>query len=489
MARDAVSIYVDDSAIRVLGLSGRRPKQWFTEPLDAGLVRDGLIVDEAEVARRIRALWAAQGIGARRVVAGISGINCLYRYITLPELPGGLLQEAVSREASRAFGMPVDQLYIAWQALPSKPGETLAYVVASSRNTVDGLIRTLRQAGLNPYLMDVSPIAICRAVAETNALIIDLQPSTLDIIVKMDGLPEVIRSIAVPSGDLEEASLTITRQELQRAMTFYNSGHADKPIADAIPILVAGRLTEKPELWPKLLGMVERRIEPVKTPVDEADGFAAQSYLPAIGLGLKESAGKGATPYARINFNALPLSYQPKPRPMSELLYPPALAVSIACVVLGGYFVLNSWHHTQALKDEAVALNQLALSLGEQLSGRRQALEAEQAALMIETEDKEVRTTELERELRNYDTTKAEINVDLGEIHRTPSSINLEKVTHDISVINVSGWGGTEESIFSYARQLRASGRFEYVVITSMAVDGIKTAFDLVLYKDTLSID
>ncbi|MCK5213568.1 MAG: pilus assembly protein PilM, partial [Dehalococcoidia bacterium] len=330
MAHEVASIYVDDSAIRVVTLSGRRPKQWVTEPLEAGLVRDGLIVDDAEVASRIRALWSAQGVGGHRVVAGISGINCLYRYITLPELPGSLLQEAVSREASRAFGMPVDQLYISWQALPSKPGETLAYVVASSRNTVDGLIRTFRKAGLNPYLMDISPIAICRAVTETSALIIDLQPSTLDIIVKMDGLPEVIRSIAVPSGDLEDAGLTIARQELQRAMTFYNSSHPDAPISDTIPILIAGQPADEPDLWPKLLGHVERRIELVQSPVDDAEGFASHSHLPTIGLALKDSSGK-TTPYSRINFNALPSVYQPKPRPLAELLYPPVLVASITC--------------------------------------------------------------------------------------------------------------------------------------------------------------
>ena len=51
MAKDTVSIYIDDSAIRVLSVGGRRPRQWVLEPLEEGLVRDGLILDETKDAR------------------------------------------------------------------------------------------------------------------------------------------------------------------------------------------------------------------------------------------------------------------------------------------------------------------------------------------------------------------------------------------------------------------------------------------------------
>ena len=484
MARDVAAVYVDDSAIRVLAMGGRRPRQWASTPLDAGMVKEGYIVDEEGVARKTRDVLASAGIGSRRVIAGISGINCLFRYITLPELPRNLLPEAVTREASRAFGVPTDELYISWQDLPSKPGETLVYVVGASRATVDGIIRTLRKAGLNPYMMDIAPVATCRAAAETNALIVDLQSATLDIVVKMDGLPEVVRSVSVPRADSASANLQTVRQELQRAVTFYNSSHPDTPIADSIPILVGGMLASEPDLWPELLGRAERRIDAVAPPVDEAQGLLPAEYLVPIGLALKESQGKGTTPYARINFNALPPAYQPKPRPLSDLLYPPVLIAGVACLMLGGYYLMNEVNQTRRLADEATLTSELALSLGSQLSGDKQSLEAEQASLSVEADAKESRTAELDARFRSYDTIKDAVNGDLGEIHKTPASVDLQAVNHTINVIVVSGWSDTEASAFGYARQLRSSGRFSHVVITEMSLTEVETWFTIVLFKD-----
>ncbi len=336
MARDATAVYIDDSAIRVLSMGGKRPRQWTTEPLEAGLVKDGFIVDEAEVATRLRSLRANGLFGSSRVVAGINGINCMYRLLTLPELPRNVLPEAVRREASRALGVPLDQLYISWQELPGKPGETLVYVAAAARSTVDALIRTLRRAGLNPHLMDIAPLALARATAQPNALIVDLQATSLDIVVKMDGMPEVVRSVPVSRTASTEDKLPVVKQELQRAVTFYNSGHPDAPLSDDIPLLVAGELGDAQDSWNKLLGRVARHVEPIETPVESPTGFLPYLHAPTIGLALKETAAKGASAYCRINFNALPDVYQPKPRPVTEMLYPPVLIGGIAAVVLGG---------------------------------------------------------------------------------------------------------------------------------------------------------
>ena len=71
MARSATSIYIDDTAVRALNMGGKRPQRWATVPLEAGLVKDGVVLNEAEVAARIRKMWGQQGMDSRKVIAGI----------------------------------------------------------------------------------------------------------------------------------------------------------------------------------------------------------------------------------------------------------------------------------------------------------------------------------------------------------------------------------------------------------------------------------
>jgi type IV pilus assembly protein PilM len=483
MARDATTIYVDDSSIRLLSVSGRRPRQWASEPLDAGLVRDGFVVDEPAVATRIRTLWAKEQPGSQRVIAGISGINCLYRFLTLPELPKNLMPEAIKREASRALGLPLDQLYISWQTLPGKPGETLVYVAAAARTTVDSIIRTLKRANLNPYMMDIAPLALARSTAESSALIVDLQPAGMDIVVKMGGMPEVIRSVSVSRASSINDRLGVVRQELQRAVTFFNSSHPDAPLADDVPILVAGELGERTDLWQGLLGRIERRVEALQSPLEAPAQFSPFLYAPLIGLALKQTQGKASEGFSRINFNALPEAFIPKPRPISELLFPPALLVGALAVAALGYMVFNAHALTSALRDRAEANNQLVTTLGAEVSRQRQSLEAEKAKLQADAAAREARASALDDQLRSFSASKTEMNGDLGEIHRTPGGVHLNTITYGSTSSTVTGWGESESAVFAYARQLRNSGKFTLVVLTSMTTEDVQTAFTLALTK------
>ncbi len=416
-------------------------------------------------------------------IAGISGINCMYRFLTLPELPTEILPEAVAREASRAFGVPLDRLHTSWQDLPGKPGEAQVYVAAAAKTTVDALIRTLRQAGLNPYLMDIAPLALARATAESNALIADLQPSSLDIVVKMDGVPEVIRSVPVSRTSNWTERLTVVRQELQRAVTFYTSGHPDRPISDEIPILLSGELGDHPESWKDLLGRAERRVEIMPMPVESPDGFAAHLFAPLVGLALKETAGKTATAYLRVNFNALPQALRPKPTPLGQLLYFPFAIAAIIALVAAGYMIMSTRALTVALRETSDAKSQLAVLLGAEITGKRQTLEKERDSLTTQVQASEAQAKVRDLHLQSQKTTKDEVNGDLGEVHKTPAGVDLATMDHTGSVVAVTGWGSTEKAVFDYARQLRASGRFSQVVVIGTWVDDVQTGFSFMLYK------
>ncbi|GAH72304.1 unnamed protein product, partial [marine sediment metagenome] len=164
MGKKVVTLYIDDSSLRLLVAKGKQVKKWATLPLESRLVRDGVVFHEAKLAAKIKKLLKAQRVRTKKVVAGLSGLHCLSRAFTLPQLPESMLAEAVKREAERTLPVPLDQLYLSWQIISTSAKEIQVFLAALPRNATDALIETLRQAGVKPYLMDLAPLALARVV-------------------------------------------------------------------------------------------------------------------------------------------------------------------------------------------------------------------------------------------------------------------------------------------------------------------------------------
>ena len=478
MAKEATTIYIDNSAISVLVARGRKVQKWANMPLEPGLVKDGVSLDEDAVASKVRELWQAEEIGAKKVIVGISGINCLYRLITLPELPKDLLSEAVRREASRALGVSLEPLYLSWQTLPSLRGETLVYLAALPKNSVDALISTLHKAGLNPYLIDLKPLAIARTTTEPKAIIIDVQPASFDIIVFVDGIPQVVRSLSLTQEALLEEKASHIKEELDRAITFYNSSHMDKPIEATMPLLVCGELAEQEDAWKLLMGRKQYPIQVLPSPMETAEDFHASQYVTNIGLALKEvlASEKGALAYSLVNFNALPEVYIPKPRPLSEILLVPTIVAGIALVALGVFFNLTASARSADLRADLAAINQMTIS--------RHVRAQDVIALNEQASSAEATADAFTTTLGDFGVGRDEVNADLSEINSSlPGTVDLKSVSHGGGTVTVAGTGDDEDAVFRYAENLRASGRFSLVVITNMSKQEHQMSFTLRLIK------
>jgi type IV pilus assembly protein PilM len=475
MAKEITTIYIDDSAIWVLTTKGRQAQKWVNMPLGPGLIKDGVILNEEAVADKVRELWQAQKMGTDRVIAGISGINCLYRLLTLPELPKELMPEAVSREAGRALGVPLEQLYLSWQTLPSLKGESLVYLVASPRNLVDALVSTLRKAGLNPYLMDLKPLALARTITEPKAIIIDLQPANFDLVVMVDGIPQVARSLPLTQEASLEEKATVIKKELDRAITFYNSSHMDKPIEASVPLLVSGELAEQQDVWKLLIGKHERPVQVLSLPMATPENFPPGQYIPNIGLALKEvlASEKGAITYSQVNFNALPEVYIPKARPISEVLFIPTIVAGIILVAFGAFFNITTSAYTATLRNELASINQRIVS--QQVQAQDIINLSQQVSSLEET------AGALTNTLGKFAAGRDEVNGDLAEINMVVGD-DIVRATDDTKSIILEGLADDEKAFFGYARDLRASGRFAQVVITKMA-QGAGISFTLTLVK------
>jgi type IV pilus assembly protein PilM len=466
MAKKIVTLHVDDTSIRLLEAHGKRLRKWADMPLEPGLVKGGVVINEAEVASKIRQLLKDQKVKAKKVIIGLSGIHCLSRPLTFPQLPKEMLDEAVMREAKRVLPVPVEQLYISWQTIPVPEGKAQVYLLAIPRKTADAMVKTLHRAGLKPYLMDVKPLALARVAKEATAIIVNIEPTELDIVIMADGIPQPIRTVPLPSKALSwQERLPMIRDEIDRTIKFYNSNYADKSLDQSTPMFVSGELAEDSKLASSLSEGLGYPVLPLSPSLECPESFPANRYMVNIGLVLKElRLGREAEALV-VNLNALPLVYQPKPISWVRVIALPIIITVAAGLIPLWMLIQSGSANIDSVQDQLDRTNQLFT----EKQSQRQELKGNVVELQAALAEAEASRDNLTAALSSLDRQGSEVYYNLEEVvSALPDTIILKNINHAEGTLTVTGTSPSETEVLQYAQSLDDSGRFAGVFIASM---------------------
>ena len=471
MAKRVTTLSIRDTSIDLLVMKGEQVEKWASSPLEPGLVSQGLIVDEAQVADKVDQIFKETGAQTSKVITALSGHDSLYRIITLPELPEAVLPEAVRREAKRTIPTPLEDVYFSYQYLPSPKGESRIFLVTFPRELVDALVRTLRQAGVKPYIMDLAPLALCRIPNEPRAIIVNTRLDYLDVAVIADRIPQVIRRLSLP-GETEslEERLPLIAEEFNRTIAFYNSSHMETPLDSTVPVFICGDLAEAPDTWQSLVGEAGYSVSALPSPVEAPEGFNPNEFMVNIGLALRElRIEKEEANFSLVNFNALPDVYLPPGFSIVRVLLPVVTVIGIGLIILVVILILNNRANIEALTSEVTVAES---SVSQQ---RGQIAKLNSRIPSVEATAKELggRATNMERRRANIYLDLREI-VDLADVQ-----ISLTKVAHVGSSITVTGTAPNVGLLYEYARDLRESPRFSKVWVRKVMGSGTSFEFSL----------
>jgi type IV pilus assembly protein PilM len=472
MAKRVTTLFVRDTVINLLVMKGGQVEKWASSPLEPGLVSQGLIVDEAQVAEKVKQIFKETGAETNKVIVALSGHDSLYRIITLPELPESVLPEAVRREAKRTIPTPLEEVYFAYQRLPAlTKGEGRIFLGTFPRNLVDALVRMLHQAGIKPYILDLAPLALCRIPNEPRAIIVNARLDHLDVMVIADRLPQVIRRLSLP-GEAEslDEKLPLIAEEFNRTVAFYNSSHMEKPLDATVPVFVCGDLAEVPDTWQSVVGGSGYSLSALPSPVEPPEGFNPNEFMINMGLALKEllTEKEGAN-FSLVNFNALPEAYVPPRFSIARVLIPVGIVVGISLVVFMGILVFQNRANIETLR------SQLSIAEGHVIQQQQDV-----TRLIANVGSTEAAADVLHARLVAIERGRAVILEDLREIHRlAEGKVTLGTVSHVGSSVTMNGAASDVDDIFRYARDLRNGGRFSSVWISSITGGGTAFTFSL----------
>jgi type IV pilus assembly protein PilM len=493
-----VTLYIEDTDIKLLVTNGKQVEKWASLLLEPTLVRDGVIIDEERVADGIKTMFKLEEIGYKKVTVGLGGLNSIFRIISLPELSQSMLPEAVMNEAGRVLPVPLDQVYLSYQQIPSPKGETHVFLVAYPRNSADTLIRTLTKAGLKTQGMELAPLALCRCANAPKAVIVNSWLTYLDIAIMSDSIPQVIRSMSLPIDTVEiKEKLPAIAEELNRTIAFYNSSYPEEPLDSSVPIFVCGDLIEVQDSWKSLVGKTDYPVSALQPPIEYPEGFGPGKFMVNIGLALKGQLPKGeGNYYSTVDIDAMPGVYKPPAINLVRVLVPVAVVVALGAVAWGGFIVKGEYDDTADLKSE-LAVKELQLEQREievetfqatkaALQPQLASVESDNAALLEEIDDWEdlvalqaeanLEPIEAENKAGSLESMLASLTqgidgVDdyLNEVvDLVPATVALLDMQYDAGGVNVHGLATTEGDIFTYAKALRSSSQFNTVKILSI---------------------
>jgi len=308
-----VTLNISPSSVRLLSIKGKKVEKWGSIPLAPGLVRDGLIVQPKAVGEAIDALFKALKVPKKRVITTVTGISFTYRTLSLPEMKPALLKEAILRGARREMPLPLEDLYLAWQAIGSEHSEQDFFVLGVPQALTNALLLTLAEAGIKPYLMDLKPLALARAANRGDALIVALEPDSFDIVLVANGIPAIMHAMTLQGegANLEDKVRRLT-DELSKTVEFYNGSHQQNPIAPTTPLLLTGELSADATTSKLIQAEIPYPIEFLVPPLEFPPELPLALYTTNAGLALKKVSKKTVTPFHDINVNILSGKYRVK---------------------------------------------------------------------------------------------------------------------------------------------------------------------------------
>ena len=450
-----VTLDIDSATIKLLETGGGKVRKWASISLEPDKVEGEGVSEQPALGTIVKRLMTSSGIKASKVTASFSGLYSLSRILSVPDPPPGVtLQETVLEMAKETMPLSEDRLYLSWQTIAAGEGARKVLLVGVPRDVLDGGVQFLRAVGINPRVLELRAMALARAVNRERALILNIEPASFDVIVVVNGIPEIMRPIAWQPDELAvEDKVDNLAATLELTVDFYNSRHPDTPLDPATPLFITGQMSVDLPLMENLQARLRYPVEPLAPPLECPADLPVSQYAVNIGLALKGTAPSeslGQSGYSPLDMNLLPEAYWPW-RPSAKHVY-------VSCLMIA-----------------AIGLLFPIFQVTTEATSRTAALETTFAVLntKLELQKQEIKSREpLQKAINEYNTIANMGGYFTGDVAVINSEaeklgVQVKSIAHTGNSINIvcQADEGDYITFRAYKMALEESGRFTTPVV------------------------
>jgi hypothetical protein len=288
LPQSVTTLHLGSDDVRFLTARQGRVIEWGSEPLPPGLVSDGAIANTEVAGACIEKLLGGRRSIGSRLVVGLGAQHSMPRILEFPPLAGKLLEEAVRREMKRDAPMQPEEMQLAWQVLQSDEKQTRIFALAVPRRAIDQVIDAFLAANRKPQSIDSKPLALVRAVGRADALIADLEPDSIDVIIVRRCVPVTTRTVGLRPDASVDDKVRRLGEELTRTAKFYADNNRDDPLRFSTPVFLTGSLASEVAAVGIVEASVAYPVEPLEPAMVCPPELLLATYMMNIGLALKE---------------------------------------------------------------------------------------------------------------------------------------------------------------------------------------------------------
>lgn len=326
--------------IRLLSADRKGVQYWSSEELPSGWLKDGHILEPEGVGAAIRSLFESAGIPRSDVIICVTGLPFTYRMVKLPFMKQGMVRGSIRHFMSKEMSIPAEQMCLSWATIDESDGEVTYLVLGVDQEIADAIARTMKEARIRRWTMDLKSLALARAASQADALIVSMESDCYDIILVYDGNVSTIHTVSIEDGVLspiEHAEQLVV--ELSKTVTYDARKHGGRLPGQYTPLLLTGEISGNEGVRDLIQTELGYPVKPLTPLLTLQNSLPVHLYSTNMGLALKYTSDLEIVPqegnsYSDIDLDILSGRYaRPRKRfPVISLLVPLILAITIGFV-------------------------------------------------------------------------------------------------------------------------------------------------------------
>jgi type IV pilus assembly protein PilM len=215
--RNAIGLDIGSSSIKLVQVKetkkGVQLLNFSMAPLPPEAIVDGALMNATAVVDTIQGMISAQKLKSKDVAISLSGNSIIIKKIGLPAMTPEELDESIKWEAEQYIPYDVNDVNLDYQILQSRPeqGQMDVLLVAAKKEMVEEYVGIVKEAGLDPVVVDVDSFTIQNAFEVNYAwppgetvVLIDIGASTININVVANGITSFTRDISMGGNQFTE---------------------------------------------------------------------------------------------------------------------------------------------------------------------------------------------------------------------------------------------------------------------------------------------